>query len=417
MRDQLLRIWLTKRGKSPHWVIRYKFPESRRVCQVSTGTTNKKEAERRLGELRADLLNQRHKPRGNTSWSTFRVRYEDEVLTGLSENTALKVGTVLDAVERLLKPAKIGDLTNERISFLQAKLREEKRKKATEESREESTIAGYLAHLRSALRWACDIGMIAAIPKVPRLNRAKVSQVMKGRPITQEEFERMVEAVPDIVGEEAAVSWRFYLEGLWWSGLRLAESLNLFWDDESKLCVTKQSNELVLRIPAELEKGHKDRLLPIAPEFADFLRRAPTSERTGRVFKLKAQKRRGERLTADRVTRIVSAIGRKANVVVDKKRNKFATAHDLRRSFGERWAPRVMPQVLMELMRHESIETTLRYYVGQNALRTTRVVREAYEKSRENARGQGSAGETRDSLRDSEAKSSKRRSESKSQPD
>ena len=49
---------------------------------------------------------------------------------------------------------------------------------------------------------------------------------------------------------------------------------------------------------------------------------------------------------------------------------EFASAQDLRRSFGERWAPRVMPQVLMELMRHESIETTLKYYVGRNAQNT-----------------------------------------------
>ena len=132
--------------------------------------------------------------------------------------------------------------------------------------------------------------MIAEIPKVPRLKRAKTSLVMKGRPITQEEFERMLEATTDIVGENAAASWRFYLEGLWWSGLRLAESLDLFWDDESKLCVTQQGNELVLRIPAELEKGNKDRLLPIAPEFADFLLKTPKSERTGRVFKLGAEK-------------------------------------------------------------------------------------------------------------------------------
>src|SRR5664279_6342629 len=103
MRNRELRIWLTKRGKSPHWVIRYKFSESSRVHQDSTGTTNKKEAERRLGELRADLLSKRHKPRGNTSWAAFRVRYEEEVLTGLAKNTALKVGTVLDAVERLLR--------------------------------------------------------------------------------------------------------------------------------------------------------------------------------------------------------------------------------------------------------------------------------------------------------------------------
>jgi len=32
--------------------------------------------------------------------------------------------------------------------------------------------------------------------------------------------------------------------------------------------------------------------------------------------------------------------------------NKYASAHDLRRSFGTRWAKRVMPVVLQKLMRH-----------------------------------------------------------------
>ncbi|MFZ1936641.1 MAG: hypothetical protein WBL72_10965 [Thermoguttaceae bacterium] len=32
-------------------------------------------------------------------------------------------------------------------------------------------------------------------------------------------------------------------------------------------------------------------------------------------------------------------------------------------------------------MRHESIETTLRYYVGRNAQRTSRIVREASSES------------------------------------
>jgi integrase len=46
---------------------------------------------------------------------------------------------------------------------------------------------------------------------------------------------------------------------------------------------------------------------------------------------------------------------------------KHATAHDLRRAFGFRWALRVLPPVLMELMRHESIQTTMQFYVGRNA--------------------------------------------------
>jgi hypothetical protein len=43
---------------------------------------------------------------------------------------------------------------------------------------------------------------------------------------------------------------------------------------------------------------------------------------------------------------------------------KPASCHDFRRSFGTRWAKRVMPAVLQQLMRHASVETTLTYYVA-----------------------------------------------------
>ena len=46
---------------------------------------------------------------------------------------------------------------------------------------------------------------------------------------------------------------------------------------------------------------------------------------------------------------------------------KFATAHDLRRSFGTQWAKRVMPAVLKRLMRHAEIGTTMKYYVTIDA--------------------------------------------------
>jgi hypothetical protein len=51
---------------------------------------------------------------------------------------------------------------------------------------------------------------------------------------------------------------------------------------------------------------------------------------------------------------------------------------DLRRSFGERWASRVMPNVRQVLVRHENIQTTLRFYVGQNAKRTSAILWEAH---------------------------------------
>jgi hypothetical protein len=61
---------------------------------------------------------------------------------------------------------------------------------------------------------------------------------------------------------------------------------------------------------------------------------------------------------------------------------KYASAHDLRRAFGERWAARLMPAQLKELMRHESIETTLRFYVGTDAQRTADAAWAAFEASR-----------------------------------
>lgn len=67
------------------------------------------------------------------------------------------------------------------------------------------------------------------------------------------------------------------------------------------------------------------------------------------------------------MSRIICEIGRKATVVVNKEQNKFASAHDLRRAFGTRWASRITPALLQQIMRHASIETTLKYYVEQNA--------------------------------------------------
>ena len=139
----------------------------------------------------------------------------------------------------------------------------------------------------------------------------------------------------------------------------------------------------MLRIPAELEKGNADRLLPIAPEFGLFLLETPENERTGPVFKLDG---RVGRLKPAEVSKTVASIGERAGVRVyvdpkDPDKVKHASAHDLRRAFGERWATRLMPPQLKELMRHESIETTLRYYVGTDAQRTADAAWAAFERA------------------------------------
>ena len=105
--------------------------------------------------------------------------------------------------------------------------------------------------------WAVEQEMISRLPKIRKPKRAKKaskSSPMKGRPIVTEEFERMLDVAEKVVGAEAAPAWRYYLKGLWWSGLRLAESLELYWDRPDRLCVDLSGKYPMLRILAELEK-------------------------------------------------------------------------------------------------------------------------------------------------------------------
>jgi hypothetical protein len=53
--------------------------------------------------------------------------------------------------------------------------------------------------------------------------------------------------------------------------------------------------------------------------------------------------------------------------VVDAAAGKFASAHDFRRAFGTRWARKLKPATLQLLMRHATIQTTMKYYVEIDA--------------------------------------------------
>jgi hypothetical protein len=90
-------------------------------------------------------------------------------------------------------------------------------------------------------------------------------------------------------------------------------------------------------------------------DFAELRYAVPADDRHGLAF--------GITTSTKRVSRYISAIGEQAGVIVNEAEGKFASAHDLRRSFGTRWASRVKPPTLRLLMRHKSIDTTMDYYV------------------------------------------------------
>jgi integrase len=381
------KVYVVEFGDRAHYQLQWRDPVTRRLRTKSTKVPNtglardRKQAERVAGEFEIKLNAGEAVIPSKFTWEDFRKRYKAEVVPGLAARTAEKIDSVFNRLEQEINPRRLWDIDERRLSAFVSSLRKGDPDNDVR-ALAESTIAGHLAHLKAALNWAKSQKLIHHLPTFPRLKRAKMSKgakVMRGRPITTEEFERMLGKVQEVVGAAAAPRWTFFLRGLWKSGLRLTESLELYWDREDKLHPVLTGKFPMLRIPGELEKGHKDRLLPMAPEFAELLRAVPESERTGPVFKLERVDGQPGRPASDRVSKIVSSIGAKAKVRVDAK--KTASAHDMRRAFGERWASRLMPAQLMELMRHESIDTTLSYYVGRNAERTAAILWHEHEKA------------------------------------
>jgi len=375
-----IRVYVVNFGDRPNYQLQWRDPVTRNLRTKSTPVKatglkrDKKDAERLANDLERKLNDEGLSVPSKVTWPSFRERYEAEQVKGLALRTGEKISSVLDRFEREVNPHRLCDVDERRLSIYVTRLRAGNPDKKISPLKE-STIDGHLAHLKAALSWAKEQKLLVAIPAIPKIKRAKISRgdkVMRGRPITTEEFERMLAAVPEVVGQDAAGDWGFYLRGLWASGLRLAESLDLYWDRQDKLHPVKPGRFPMIRIPAELEKGHKDRLLPMVPEFARLLATVPAADKHGPVFKLRRIDGKPGRPSVDRVSKIVTKIGAAAKVRVDA--TKTASAHDLRRAFGERWAAKVMPPQLMVLMRHESMETTMKYYVGRNADRTAAIV-------------------------------------------
>ena len=369
-----VRVSVFKRTGRKFYYAQYRDPVTGDKVVRSTGTTIRRDAERFAVRWERELQEGRSGRSCRMSWKAFTERYFDEVVPGFKPTFQDKVHYVVLGYERMLKPKLLRDVTGEAPSRYQLLQRQRGLK--------DETIKGYFAVISPMMKWAKQQKLISWVPAMPKQPRAKGQMMMRGRPISTEEFERMLVATPRIVGEMAAPSWLWMLNGLWWSGLRLAESLDLHWTDTSRLCVDFTSRHPMFRIPAEHEKGNKDRLLPMAPEFVELLEQVPSDRRRGFVFDPRPKKKLVEgRISRDLISRTIAEIGRRANVVVrdlDDGAVKYASAHDLRRSFGDRWSYRVLPRVLKELMRHESIATTERYYLGHNAQATAAIMWEKY---------------------------------------
>ena len=357
---ELIKVHVVRRpGKG--YFLRYTDPITGTRHERKADATTKKRALVCAGEFEAELKAGGINRTGTMPWGEFEDDFLMNHIGHLSEGYITNVTATFNAIGQHMRPDTLQRVTAAWLKQFKTKMLKVKSK---------ATVHKYLQHLKTALVFAQEQGYIQTVPNFPRDKRKKKtasrSKHMKGRPITLEEFERMLAATD-------RTSMRHLLTGLWLSGLRLSEALSLTWDQWGEgIRVKVDGEDVMLLIDGDDQKSGEMNEYPTTADFAAFLLETPPEHRQGFVFNPTGARGNVSR-RLDTVSPWIRKIGKTANVKTDERNGKtvFASAHDLRRSFGSRWAQVIpSPIILRDLMRHADVSTTEKYYVGINAKRT-----------------------------------------------
>ncbi len=363
--------------KGRHAQLRYR-DEDGRMRKISAGSSKKSEVLKKVKELEAKLLldqpvlTQRDKKKkalttkgSATPWQTFADIYKEKKLSLKAESTQLAEEPTIDVFTRLFGRRTIGQVASKEnisdtIDRLLAGEGSQKKKRRTV-----STVNNNLRLLKSMLNWAyVDMGWLKSKPVIKEIKADDDEGEAKGRPVTEDEVELMVQAAYVRCPVDPK-SYETLIRGVFASGLRLKEAMLLTFNDRTSIHLKKLTSGYVIVFPASKHKKRKRVEIPTIPEFAKLVDSLPYSD--GFIFRPVKQNEREGRPSAETVGRWCRYIGEEANIVVNDS-GSYAGAHSLRRGFAQRLADNgCNSKDLQFIMRHSSITTTLKYYTSKNA--------------------------------------------------
>lgn len=348
--ENRITVRVIRRRARQHYALRWSGGE--RIAKAKWGDESAayREAFQLEGELNA-------KARSVLSWSRASEAYEEWHLTMFSPD---HLKNWMKAKRRF--EAFCGDVPE--LHLLWPKVTQFASMLTSEVSM--TTVRGYCQYLRSFLRWCYDQGWLDQPPRRLALPKHKRGDKRgKGRPLVAEEFDRFLAAIPSIVGEKHADSWRFLCEGLWHSSLRLGEAVRLHWT-EGPIQLDLSGKRPMIRFAIEGDKGRRERRLAVTKEFHAML---DGRSRHGFIFRPTLSK--GVTRSRDTWSHTIGDFGEKAGIIVDRNDRrgtvKYASAHDLRRSCLDRMRGKLSDLHFRLFARHEDDRTSEQYYLGDHA--------------------------------------------------
>ena len=366
------------RSDSRYWWFYYR-PRGRKPVRKSTGVLigetrreqreSKKEAVEVADAWVVDLIRYPNRP-DKMTWSAFRKKYSTYLLENCSKHRRNQGERLLNRFQEIIDPDQMEYLSSDDIDTFFNVVQEKRRLSP-------ASRANYGRNLRAAFRFAFEHKLMPQVLEIPKeYLKVKEEQMKGGEHLRPAEMEAMLAAVKRVVGAKNRRHWEFYIAALANCGLRLQESHDMVWDEHDRrrvrIVLGTSAKESRILIPASMDKAGKQRHLPVTPGMHALLCKVPQDERTGFVFKLPNIDRSGTRAKYFQTGKIVRWIGKEAGIVTKehdhKEEPRYATAHDLRRTFGWTMAQAgVDREDLRKMMRHRSIKTTEIYYAEREA--------------------------------------------------
>ncbi len=298
------------------YVLKFYCPIRQQRIRKNCGTRNRREARAILRECRERLLNGKYlesdgaiteihedtaqqvrsalapqSEDNKKNWQECYDRYRDHLKPRVRPKSLGHALSRIGIAERILEGQRQDHglpeggpveeyLTLDALEYLQDRLL------AGDESRFDSrsptTADSAVRAVMTFARYCLAHGWISGVPKVQKL---ATEDVMKGRPITQDEFDAMIDAVPAVVGERHAASWQFTLKVLWESTFRVGDAMDFSWDDQRRIHPVwpRGSKHHPTLIIPPTQKNGKAQEIPMLPGLRELLEEIPRSHRHGWV--------------------------------------------------------------------------------------------------------------------------------------